>query len=78
MKSRQVLLASRPAGAPTPGNFRLVEVDVPEPGPGEILVRNIYMSVDPVHARADERAADLRAALARSASRPTGARWARW
>src|SRR5262245_65574518 len=47
MKSRQVLLASRPAGTPTPADFRLVEVDVPEPGPGEIMVRNIYMSVDP-------------------------------
>jgi NADPH-dependent curcumin reductase CurA len=47
MKSRQVLLASRPAGTPTPSNFRLVEVEVPDPGPGEILVRNTYMSVDP-------------------------------
>ena len=47
MKSRQVLLAARPAGAPRPSDFRLVDVDVPEPGPGEILVRNIYMSVDP-------------------------------
>ena len=47
MRSRQVLLAARPAGAPRPSDFRLVEVDVPEPGPGEILVRNIYMSVDP-------------------------------
>ncbi len=47
MTSRQVLLAARPAGAPKPADFRLVEVDVPEPGPGEILVRNIYMSVDP-------------------------------
>ena len=47
MKSRQVLLAARPAGTPRPSDFRLVDVDVPEPGPGEILVRNIYMSVDP-------------------------------
>jgi NADPH-dependent curcumin reductase CurA len=47
MKSRQVLLAARPAGAPRPSDFRLVEVDVPAPGPGEILVRNVYMSVDP-------------------------------
>ena len=47
MKSRQVLLAARPTGAPTASDFRLVEVEVPEPGPGEILVRNIYMSVDP-------------------------------
>jgi hypothetical protein len=47
MKSRQVLLAARPAGMPTAADFRLVEVDVPAPRPGEILVRNIYMSVDP-------------------------------
>ncbi len=47
MKTRQVLLAGRPAGTPTPADFRLVEVDVPDSGPGEILVRNIYMSVDP-------------------------------
>jgi NADPH-dependent curcumin reductase CurA len=47
MKSRQVLLAARPAGAPRASDFRLVDVDVPDPGPGEILVRNIYMSVDP-------------------------------
>jgi NADPH-dependent curcumin reductase CurA len=47
MKSRQVLLAARPAGAPRASDFRLVDVDVPEPEAGEILVRNIYMSVDP-------------------------------
>jgi NADPH-dependent curcumin reductase CurA len=47
MKSRQVLLAARPSGAPRPSDFQLVEVDVRQPGPGEILVRNIYMSVDP-------------------------------
>lgn len=47
MKSRQVLLAARPTGAPRASDFRLVDVEVPEPGPGEILVRNIYMSVDP-------------------------------
>jgi NADPH-dependent curcumin reductase CurA len=47
VKSRQVLLAARPAGVPRASDFRLVDVEVPEPGPGEILVRNIYMSVDP-------------------------------
>lgn len=47
MKSRQVLLAARPAGAPKASDFRLVEVDVADPGPGEVLVRNLYMSVDP-------------------------------
>ena len=47
MKSRQVLLAARPAGAPKASDFRLVEVDVPDPGPGEVLVKNLFMSVDP-------------------------------
>jgi len=47
MKSRQVLLAARPAGAPRASDFRLVDVELREPGPGEILVRNVYMSVDP-------------------------------
>ena len=47
MKTREVLLAARPTGAPRPADFRLVDVEVPEPKPGEILVRNIYMSVDP-------------------------------
>ena len=47
MKTREVLLAARPTGAPRPADFRLVDVEVPEPKSGEILVRNIYMSVDP-------------------------------
>lgn len=46
-KSRQILLASRPAATPTASNFRLEEVEVPEPGAGEVLVRNVFMSVDP-------------------------------
>ena len=41
------MLAARPAGLPKPGDFRLEEVAVPEPGDGEVLVRNVYMSVDP-------------------------------
>ena len=32
---------------PTAQNFRLVEREIPEPGPGEVLVRNTFMSVDP-------------------------------
>jgi NADPH-dependent curcumin reductase CurA len=44
---REVHLASRPRGWPTPDNFALVEVFVPEPGPGQALVRNLVMSVDP-------------------------------
>jgi NADPH-dependent curcumin reductase CurA len=44
---REIHLASRPDGFPAPENFRLVEVPVPDPGDGEVLVRNLVMSVDP-------------------------------
>ncbi len=45
--NKQWLLASRPRGAPSVDNFRLVESPVPAIGPGEVLVRNHYMSLDP-------------------------------
>lgn len=45
--SREFHLASRPSGEPVPENFRLVEVEVSDPRPGEIVVRNTFMSVDP-------------------------------
>ena len=45
--NRQVLLASRPQGAVSPENFRIVEAPVPEPGEGEVLVRNEWLSLDP-------------------------------
>ncbi len=47
--NRQILLASRPDGAPTPANFRLAETAIPEPGEGEVLYRAIYLSLDPYH-----------------------------
>ena len=40
-------LADRPRGTPTEDAFDYVEEEIPEPGPGEALVRTIYMSVDP-------------------------------
>lgn len=46
-KNRQILLASRPKGEVTPQDFRLVETPIPEVGPGEVLVRNHYLSLDP-------------------------------
>ncbi len=45
--SREIQLAARPQGWPTVDNFRLVEVELPAPGPGQALVRNLVMSVDP-------------------------------
>ena len=45
--NREIHLRSRPEGIPTADNFELVEGPPPAPVEGEVLVRNIYMSVDP-------------------------------
>lgn len=45
--NRQWLLASRPHGPVDPSCFRLVERDVPAPRDGEVLVRVLYLSLDP-------------------------------
>lgn len=45
--SREIHLQSRPDGLPEVSDFIVVEVEVPDPGEGEVLVQNIYMSVDP-------------------------------
>jgi NADPH-dependent curcumin reductase CurA len=45
--SREIQLAARPVGEPKPDDFRVAEVEVGDPGPGEVLVRNQWMSVDP-------------------------------
>ena len=45
--NRQVRLRSRPVGIPQAEHFEIVEAPVPEPAKGEVLVRNIYLSVDP-------------------------------
>jgi NADPH-dependent curcumin reductase CurA len=47
MRSREVHLIERPQGLPLPAQFRIVETDVAEPAEGQVLVQNIYMSVDP-------------------------------
>ncbi|MBV8127331.1 MAG: NADP-dependent oxidoreductase [Planctomycetaceae bacterium] len=46
-KNRQILLASRPRGEPSPDNFKLVETAVPEAGPGQMLLHTVYLSLDP-------------------------------
>jgi NADPH-dependent curcumin reductase CurA len=45
--NRQVVLASRPDGMPEAGNFRVVETPVPIAGVGEVLLRTIFLSLDP-------------------------------
>jgi NADPH-dependent curcumin reductase CurA len=47
MRSREIRLAARPVGEPKPSDFELAETDVPEPTDGELVVRNVVMSVDP-------------------------------
>ena len=44
---RRIVLVSRPPGEPTVDNFRLETVPVPGVGPGQVLVRNHYLSLDP-------------------------------
>jgi NADPH-dependent curcumin reductase CurA len=46
-KNREIRLKRRPVGVPKPDDFELAETEVPTPGHGQVLVRNIFMSVDP-------------------------------
>ena len=47
MKSSEVRLKAWPVGLPKHDDFEIVEVEVPAIGPGELLIRNVAMSVDP-------------------------------
>lgn len=45
--NHEIRLAARPVGFPKDSDFELAETPIPSPGDGEVLVRNVYMSVDP-------------------------------
>src|SRR5437762_3155473 len=45
--NRQILLKSRPAGMPTPGNFEAVEAPMPAPGDAGVVRRTLFLSLDP-------------------------------
>ena len=45
--SREIRLASRPHGIPAPENFTMAQVKLEAPQDGQVLVRNLFMSVDP-------------------------------
>lgn len=47
MQNKEILFASRPTGLPTPANFQIVDREVPQLNEGEVLVRTLYISVDP-------------------------------
>ncbi|MFD8247147.1 NADP-dependent oxidoreductase [Nocardia sp. NPDC059691] len=47
VESTRIVLASRPVGAPTAQNFRTETAELPTPGEGEVLLRTLYLSLDP-------------------------------
>ena len=47
MKSRTIIFEKRPVGKPTAECFRFTENPVPEPGEGEVLLKSLFVSVDP-------------------------------
>jgi NADPH-dependent curcumin reductase len=46
-RNQQVLLKRRPEGMPVPADFDIVDAPIPEPRDGEVLLRGIYLSLDP-------------------------------
>jgi NADPH-dependent curcumin reductase len=46
-RNRQVLLRRRPTGTPSTEDFEIAEAPMPDPGEGEVLIRGIYLSLDP-------------------------------
>jgi NADPH-dependent curcumin reductase CurA len=47
MENQRIVLASHPKGWVTPENFRIEKVQVPAPADGEVLVKNLWLSLDP-------------------------------
>jgi len=47
MNNKEIRFASRPTGLPTPENFEFVDTDAPQPDEGEVLIKTIFISVDP-------------------------------
>ncbi|MBR0776229.1 NADP-dependent oxidoreductase [Bradyrhizobium diazoefficiens] len=46
-QAKRIVLAARPTGEPKPSDFRLEEFAIPAPGAGEVLLRTIWLSLDP-------------------------------
>ena len=63
---KQIVLASRPKGLPTSEHFRLEDVPMPELPQGGLLLRVLYLSLDPyIRGRMDDRKPYARSAWAR-------------
>ncbi|WP_420640284.1 NADP-dependent oxidoreductase [Candidatus Poriferisocius sp.] len=48
-RNRRWVLRARPRGEVTPDDLELIDLPVPSPGPGQVLVRNVYLTVDPAN-----------------------------
>src|ERR1700758_843971 len=46
-QAKRIVLASRPVGEPRPSDFRIEETAIPTPGEGQVLLRTIWLSLDP-------------------------------
>ena len=46
-QAKRIVLASRPVGEPKASDFRIEEIPIPTPGAGEVLLRTIWLSLDP-------------------------------
>ena len=46
-QAKRIVLASRPVGEPKPSDFRIEDVAIPTPGDGQVLLRTIWLSLDP-------------------------------
>ncbi|MCS7478026.1 NADP-dependent oxidoreductase [Umezawaea endophytica] len=63
--NRQITLAARPRGNPRPSDFEIVERPAPVPGDGQVLLRNVLVSLDPYNriimgnANSDQPALDI-------------------
>ena len=52
---QQIVLAARPIGEPKLSDFRFVTIPMPTPGPGQLLIRAVWLSLDPyMRGRMDE------------------------
>ncbi len=61
MQNRRIVLASRPEGEPSLSNFRLETTSLPDVPPGRVLVKNLYLSIDPyMRGRMSDRASYAR------------------
>ena len=47
MENKQIILVSRPVGMPSGDEFKIEETEIPQPKDGEVLLRTLYISVDP-------------------------------